>query len=174
MIQRIILLLILIISLLPPCAGASEEAALYSKAVTAAKSGQTDFAYMYYNSLARNYPQSKYREKVLFVQGEYCYQLPQYAKSKKALQEFIRDYPDSDGKLFALAYLYKIAEYEKDKTTVEKLKKEILIFKQVGLIFKEFKDYKYNSPLYHRYRAVFHIDNVEFYIGGQLFAKVSY
>jgi len=67
-----------------------------------------------------------------------------------------------------------MAQHEKDEPLIENLKKEILTFKQVGLVFKEFKEYTYRSPLYRTYKAVFRIDQVEFYVGGKLFATVAY
>jgi hypothetical protein len=170
---------------------AEGEAQLYRKAVQAAKAGRTDFAFMYYNDLGRDYPYSKYREDVLFVQGEYYGQSRNYAESAKAFNVLIHEYPQSQGRLFALAYLYAMAQREKGIEAIagryaeptvaarqealsESLKKEILTFKQVGLVFTEFKEYTYRSPLYQTYKAVFHIDKVEFYVGGELFATVAY
>ena len=39
---------------------------MYSKAVKFAKAGQSDFAFMQYSKLLRNYPKSKYRDQALF------------------------------------------------------------------------------------------------------------
>lgn len=153
---------------------AGEEVQLYRKAVKAAKSDHVDFAFMYYNSILRNYPQSKYREDALFALGEYDYQLPNYAEAAQMFESFIADYPQSPGRLFALAYLYKVAEIQENQSMIDDLKKEILTFRQVGLVFKEFKEREYHSPLERIHRAVFHIDMVEFYIAGDLFAQVSY
>ncbi|MCK5180864.1 MAG: hypothetical protein KAR32_15130, partial [Candidatus Omnitrophica bacterium] len=36
---------------------------VYSMAFEFAKTGQEDFAFMYFNELMRNYPESKYREQ---------------------------------------------------------------------------------------------------------------
>ena len=141
---------------------AENESQLYAKAVKAAKTGNPDFAFMYYNAIARNYPQSKYREQILFAKGEYFFQLPQYGQAAEMFKAFLTDYPDSNGKLFALVYLFRIAEFEKNKSQLNDLKKAIVTFKQVGFIFKEFKEYKNRSPLYRPYRAVFHIDKVDF------------
>lgn len=153
---------------------AGEEVQLYRKAVKAARAGKTDFAFMYYNAILRNYPQSEYREDALFALGEYNYQLPNYAEAARMFASFIADYPQSPGRLFALAYLYKIAKIQENQSLIDDLKKEILTFRQVGLVFKEFKEREYHSPLERIHRAVFHIDMVEFYIAGDLFAQVSY
>ncbi|MBI5150028.1 MAG: tetratricopeptide repeat protein [Candidatus Omnitrophica bacterium] len=158
-----------------PVAGhAGTEDQLYRKAMAAAKAGQLDFAFMYYNQLDREYPRSRYRDQVLFVKGEYYYQMLGYAEAVRLFQTLLQDYPDSGGKLFALVYLYKMAEAGRDQAALEEAKKEILTFRQVGLIFKESKEYKYQSAFRQDYLAVFRIDKVEFYKGGELFATVSY
>ena len=152
---------------------AGEEDALYAKAIQAARSGRSDFAFMYYNQLDRDYPRSRYREQVLLAKGEYFYELPAYIQAKEVFEKFLEEYPQSPGKLFILVYLYKIAEAEGKTDSAENLKKEIVTFRQVGLVFKETKEYKYASPFYRNFRAVFYIDKVEFYRGGELFATVA-
>ena len=160
--------------LLVPASGYAGEAdALYAKALQAARAGRVDFAFMYYNQIDSEYPHSRYREQVLFAKGEYFYELPAYAQAKEIFEKVLDEYPQSPGKLFVLSYLYKIAEAEGKTGLAENFKKEILTFRQVGLVFKEAKEYKYSSPFYRNFRAVFYIDKVEFYRGGELFAAVS-
>ena len=161
--------------LLVPASGYAGEAdALYARAIQAARAGRIDFAFMYYNQLDRDYPRSRYREQVLFAKGEYFYALPAYAQAAEIFEKVIAEYPQSPGKLFALVYLYKIAGAQGKADAIEDFKKEILTFRQVGLVFKETKEYKYPSPFSQGCRAVFYIDKVEFYRGGDLFAAVSY
>ena len=160
--------------MMPLSGHAGEEDQLYRKAVAAARAGNTDFAFMYYSELDRDYPHSRYRDQALFAKGEYYYQLPGYPEATRIFQSFVQDYPNSDGKLFALVYLYKMAEAGQDQAALEEAKKEILTLRQVSLIFKESKEYKYRSASFQDYRAVFRIDKVEFYKGGELFATVSY
>lgn len=159
---------------IPASGYAGEADALYVKALQAARGGRVDFAFMYYSELERKYPNSRYREEALFAKGEYYYQLPGYAEAGKIFNTLIRDYPKSPSSLFALAYLYKIAEATQDTESLEQLKKDIVAFQQVGLIFKESKEYKYPSPLHSAYRAVVRIDTMEFYRGGELFVTVAY
>ena len=159
--------------LAPVCGSAGEEDALYAKAIQAARSGRIDFAFMYYNQLDRDYPRSRHREQILFAKGEYFYELPAYPEAVKLFSVLLQEYPKSPAKLFALMYLYKIAEAGQDARALENFKKEVLTFRQVGLVFKETREYKYQSPFYRAYRAVFYIDKVEFYRGGELFAAVS-
>ena len=152
---------------------AGEEDVLYAKAIQAARSGRIDFAFMYYNQLDREYSRSRYRDQVLLAKGEYFYELPAYVQAKEVFEKLLQEYPQSPGKLFILAYLYKIAAAEGKAELTENLKKEILTFRQVGLVFEETKEYKYPSPFYRNFRAVFYIDKVEFYRGGELFATVA-
>lgn len=153
---------------------AAEDALLYSKAVQAARAGHADFAFMHYNALLRDYPHSKFREQALFAVGEYYFRLPYYSKTVAALNDLVKDYPASTGKLFALAYLYRIAEEEKNQEKLDELKKQIITFERVGFVFKEFKEYRYQSPLDRNHQAVFHIDKVEFFVGGDRFAQISF
>lgn len=172
--HKIILLSLGFMLCLTSLAGAESEAQIYRKAVQAARAGQADFAFMYYNSLAQDYPHSSHREEAIFAVGAYYVQMRIYPRAKDALNAFVKDYPQSGARLFALAYLHAIAESAKEANTLDALKKEIIAFKQVGLVFKEFKEYKYRSPLDQSYKAVFHIDKVEFYREGELFASVAY
>ncbi len=159
--------------LIPALGHAGEADALYARAIQAARSGRMDFAFMYYNQLDRDYPRSRYREQVLFAKGEYFYELSAHVQAREAFGKFLEEYPQSPGKLFVLAYLYKIVEAEGKAEPVENFKKEILTFRQVGLVFKETKEYKYPSPFYRNFRAVFYIDKIEFYREGELFVAVS-
>lgn len=172
--RKTLIILSYFIFLMPLGAYAGAEDQLYRKALAEAKAGRADFAFMYYNQLDREYPHSRYRQEILLAKGEYHYQLPNYKEATQLFQELNRDYPESGGRLFTLAYLYKMAQVAADQTALEEAKKEILSLRQLGLIFKESKEYKYPSPLFGSYRAVFRIDNVEFYRGGELFATVSY
>lgn len=155
-------------------ARAESEAHIYRKAVHAAKAGKTDFAFMYYNALSRDYPDSRYRREFLFAKGEYYFAMPNYQDAAAAFDAFLKEFPEDEGRLIVSAYLYRIAQIRKDKTRLTQIKKEIVNFQQVGLVFKEFKEKMYLSPMRHAYRTVFHIDKVEFYREGGLFAEVSY
>lgn len=152
---------------------AGEADGLYARAIQAARSGRSDFAFMYYNQLDREYPRSRYREQVLLAKGEYFYELPAYVQAREAFEKLLQEYPQSPGKLFILAYLYKIAAAQGKADLAGNLKKEILTFRQVGLVFEETKEYKYPSPFYRDFQAIFYIDKVEFYRGGELFATVA-
>ena len=172
--RKIIILCLWVILCLTSLARAESEVHIYRKAVQAAKAGKTDFAFMYYSALSRDYPDSRYRREFLFAKGEYFFWMPNYPEAAAAFEAFLKDFPDAEGKLVVLAYLYRIAQIQKDNARLEQIKKEIVGFKQVGLVFKEFKESRYLSPMHYAYRIVFHIDKVEFYREGGLFAEVSY
>jgi outer membrane protein assembly factor BamD (BamD/ComL family) len=147
-------------------------AKIYSKAVQFAKAGQGHFAFMQYNNLLRNYPMSPYRNRALFATGEYYYQVADLREAEVAFKMFLNENPDSEERLYALAYLLSIAV--KNISPVEHLEREIMNLQQVSLIFRESKEITYRSPLYQDYKTVIHIDRIEFYMEGKLFAKVSY
>ena len=147
---------------------------MYSKAVKFAKAGQDHFAFMHYNELLRNYPMSEYREQALFAIGEYYFRMPDFQEAAEAFQTFLKDYPDSEEKLYALAYLLNIANKDKIELSVQSLEKQIINLQQVSFVFRESKEVSYRSPLNQHYKTVIHIDKIEFYVEGELFAKVSY
>ena len=129
---------------------------------------------MYYNALSRDYSDSKYRHKFLFAKGEYYFWMPDYQEAKDTFEDLLKEFPETDGKLVVLAYLYRIAQIQKDNVRLDQITKEIVSFRQVGFVFKEFKENQYLSPMHYAYRVIFHIDKVEFYREGGLFAEVSY
>ena len=147
---------------------------VYSKAVKFAKAGQDHFAFMQYNDLLRNYPMSKYREQALFALGEYYFQMPNLRKAREYFDTYLKEFPDSKERLYALAYLLNIAGQNKNDTVIQELEKQIINLQQVSLIFRDSKEISYRSPLYRKYNTVIHINNIEFYVEGELFAKVSY
>ena len=152
----------------------SEDRELYDHAVRSAKSGDKDFAFMYYTQILRDYPKSQITESVLFAQAEYYAFLPDYKQASALFNRFIREYPNSKTKLFVLGHLLRIAEIQKDPQRIQELKKEITTFKQVSFVFRDFKEFKYISPCSGKYSAIFRIDTVEFFLEGELFAKVSF
>jgi len=174
MFLRIFIIFSLIITLCSPAAMAGEDARLYAQARKMAKSGQTDFAFMQYQAILRNYPKSRFTEQALFADGEYNFTIQDYAQAKTAFQAFLAQYPQSRGRLFALAYLWRITRAQNDEAAAKDFEKEMIAQKQVSLVFRDRKEYKYLSPLNHTFKAAIHIDKIEIYMEGELFAKISY
>ncbi|MFA5087967.1 MAG: outer membrane protein assembly factor BamD [Candidatus Omnitrophota bacterium] len=166
-----ILLAVLIFSL-PVYAG--EDAVLYSMAVHSAKHGRMDFAFIRYHSILRDFSASPYREQASFAIAEYYFTIPDYRAAKEQFDSFLTNYPDSKGKFFALAYLYKIALVGEDAALAEDLAKQIINIRQTSSLFGKSKVYSYRTPLYRRLKAVSKAEGLEFYSGGELFAKILY
>jgi len=146
----------------------------YSKAVKHAKAGQNDFAFMHYNKLLRNDPMSKYRDRALFATGEYYFQISGFKQAALAFQSLVDEYPESSGRLYALAYLLSIANKDNNRLSAEGLERQIIDLQQVSFVFRESKKIVYKSPLNQNYKTIIHIDKIEFFVEGELFAKVSY
>jgi outer membrane protein assembly factor BamD (BamD/ComL family) len=150
-----------------------EDGELYSNARESAKSGNLNFAFMYYRQILDDFPASKYSEQALFGTGEYYFLTLNFRESASSFIKFIGDYPQSKAKPFALMYLLKIAEKE-ERLLMDDFKKDIMGLKQSIFLFKDYKEHKYRSPLLRELKAVYYIDKVEFYVQGELFAKISY
>jgi hypothetical protein len=172
--MKIISCLLFFVLLIPTAVGAGEDSRLYSMAVKAARAKDQDFAFMRYRTIVIEYPKSIHRAQALFAQGEYYFQQTNFPEAKKAFQALIIEFPALDANLFALMYLFKIADLEQKNDLVSEYTKNIATLKQVSLVFRDFKEFEYLSPLWRKHKAVFHIDNVEFFVEGQLFAKISF
>jgi len=159
----------------PGSLGASSSGhELYAKAVKFARSGQDHFSFMHYNQLLKNFPSSKYREQALFATGEYYFQNSGFQQAVDAFQTFLDEYPDSDKRLYALAYLLNMTQKGKADFSVPDLEKQIIDLQQVSLVFRESKKVVYRSPLHKSHKVIIHIDKIELYVEGELFAKVSF
>jgi uncharacterized protein YihD (DUF1040 family) len=146
----------------------------YKTAIQAAKTKEMDLCYLYLDSFLRGCPGSKLRDRVLFASGEYNFSRNNFKQATTNFVELVDDYPDFKGKLFALAYLYKIAESAGQEELMEKLKTEIVTFKRVSLLFRNSQKYVYKSPLLKRHKVVYYIDRVEFYLDGESFAQIPF
>ncbi len=169
-ISIIALLLILIYGL----GYAQDDKELYSKAVNAARTKDSGFAYMYFKEILSEFPDSRYRPEAIFASGEYYFSVNNYSYASEFFTRFVTDYPDSKAEIFALAYLLKIAEIRGQEASVKELKDLIINSKRLILVFKEFKVSRYNSALQNKYKAIYYIDKIEFYINGELFEKISF
>jgi len=153
---------------------AGEDKRLYSEAVRAARKGKDDFAFMKFNLILEMHPKSKLLERALFATGEYYFQIRNYYDASVTFKKFVLDYPNSKAKLFALVYLLEIARKLEKERLINAIEKEIVTFWQVSLFFRNYKTYKYTSPFSKRYKALYFIDRVEFYIDGQFLTKAFF
>jgi len=171
---RIFFFLVLFIFLIQYNGYSQEDKSLYLQATRAARSGKIDFAFMNFRKLLNEYPESKYRQQALFGTGEYYFSIGDYEDAVQSFNKFINSYPESEAKSFAIAYLLHIAKRKGEETVVEKLEKELIGFQQSSLLFRDFEELQYLSPLYKNYKALNFIDKIEIYIDNEIFAKISF
>jgi len=153
---------------------AGSAAFFYEEGIRAAKSGNLDKAFMSFRALIREHPKSKLKEKALFGLGEYYFHIVDYYDASLMFTRLINDYPNSKSRIFCLAYLLEIAKKQQNQDLIEKLEKHILTFQQHSFIFRDYKEYVYSSPFSKKYKAVYFIDKIEFYVDGELFTTIRY
>ena len=168
------LFLCLLIFLFPHKAFSQEDKNLYFQGLRAARSGERDFAFMYFHTLVRDFPESEYSKEALFAAGEYYFSLGDYYDAGRMFSRIIDDYPESLAKLFATAYLLKIAKNEQKESVVEKLKKDLIALQQVSLLFRDFKELRYLSPLRKSYKALYFINKIKILIDENIFAEIHF
>jgi len=155
-------------------ARAQEGKEAYSAGLQALKGGDSDFAYMYFKSFVKANPRSSRVQGALFSVAEYSFWKNNYYEAKKYLIYYIKKYPNAQERIFAIAYLLKLAEELGEKSVIEMLQKEVLSKRQMVFLFKNSKEYTYRSLSRKKHKVIYYIDRVEFYIDGKLLTKVSY
>lgn len=155
-------------------AHSQQNESLYLQGLNAAKSGNLDFAFINFHAFLNSHSGSAKVEPVTFTIGEYYFLTKNYRDAFSIFNKFINKYPDSKARPFAFAYLMKIGEIYAKEEFVENIKKEIVTFKQVGLLFSNFKEYVYRSLSFKEYKLVYFIDKAKFYINGELFSEIPY
>ena len=147
---------------------------IYSKAVRSVKEGEIDFAFMNFHWIRINHPESEYFKDALFATGEYYFSVGDYRNADECFNQFIDQFSKDRARIFASVYLLEIAKKETDVALIKSLTKEIFTSEQLSLLFRDYKEYYYISPLSKIYKATYFIDKVEFHIDGKLFTQVSY
>lgn len=153
---------------------ADEDVSLYRQAVKAAKAKNFDAAFMDLKVFLETSPGSKFAEGASFSMGEYYFKISAYADALLAFNNFLVKYPGSKAKVFALIYLAKIARAQNNPELAENLEKAVIAEKQIALLFRNSKEFRFQSPFLKKYRAVYFIDRIEFYIDGVSFAQIHY
>lgn len=149
-----------------------EDLSLYREGIKAARAGDVEFAFMNFRQLLTGFPKSQFTEKTLFSLGE-CYYL--FSDYKSAYETFIRiieNNPQSETKIFILAYCLEFARKDGKEELAKSIKKEIVTDRQLSLLFSDFKEHTFESI--RSYKAIYFIDKVEIYIDEELFIKVPY
>jgi outer membrane protein assembly factor BamD (BamD/ComL family) len=153
---------------------AQEESWLYGTAIDEAKRGNHEFSFLQLHSLVTSFPKTQYLEKALFAIGEYHFMDNNFAEAADTFSQLLEKFPDSKSTVFAMAYLLKIAQRRGAEDLAAKLEKTIATFHKLSLVFRNSKEFTYNSIFQHKYKVVYYIDKVEFYKDGEPFAQVSY
>jgi len=147
---------------------------LYEAAQESVQNGDIDFAFMYFHSLLDYAGASLYYEQALFATGEYYWRINDFYNAEKSFMDFIKHYPHSKGLPFAIVYLLRINREAQNREVASDLRKKVIAFQQLSLLFSEFKELLYKSPLGLEYKALYFIDRVEIYINGELFEKIHF
>ena len=173
---KIVTCLVFILGSIVLCADlyAQEDFRLYQEAIQAAKQGKPEFAFMHFHSLLKFSSASYYYAQAVFATGEYYYSIGNFRQAAEQFNLFLQKYPDSDAFPFAAIYLLKIYKAAGWTQGEHELKKHIIQFVQLSLLFREFKEHVYWSAMNINYKARYFIDKVEFYINGTLFEKVNF
>ncbi|MFH1062147.1 MAG: outer membrane protein assembly factor BamD [Candidatus Omnitrophota bacterium] len=173
--KKNVLLLIVFISVMSGAifGYAQEDADLYLSAKQSVKDGDRDFAFMQFHSLLQLSTTSLYYHDALFATGEYYFALANYYDAQSAFAKFIELFPRSEALPFAVVYLLKMEQVQQQDKQYD-LKKKVITFKQLSLLFSEYKEYLYKSPLGLNYKAIYFIDRVEIYINEELFETVYF
>lgn len=168
-----ILLLALTGSLCPP-SEAKSNSSLMAQASREVKNGQIEFALMRYRAILRNKPESKHTNKALFALGEYFFMHSNYEYAGDFFLQYVDSQKKSSKSLFALAYLLKIAQIKNDQALAQNYEQQIKSLYPQSFIFRDLKEYKYNSPLSRQHKAVYSIDQINFYVEDMSIAKIQY
>ncbi len=170
----IILSLLLQGYFLVPCARASEADSVWKEAVRFVQQKEPDFAFMDFQTIVQNYPDCPYALPAQFAEGEYYFLQDNLEMASSAFENFCAKYPRHEEALIALAYLFKIAQIQKNPDAIKDYHHKIASFQQLGFIFNEKKSFTFLSGFGREHKLVFYIDRIELYVDGQLFTQVSF
>lgn len=153
---------------------ANEEKRCYKLGVAASRRGDTDAAFMYFREVVRGSVNSPYYDEALFATGEYYFLHHILHEASAAFSRFLELYPDNPNRIFALAYLLKIAQEKNEPYLAARVRHQIVTMQQVSLLFRDSKQYEYTSCLTRNLKVIYYIDKVEFYANGELFTTIPY
>ena len=136
-------------------------------------SPQTDFLFMQYRKISRESPQTKKGLDALFAMGEYYFLMSDFQNAKESFQAFLKDGKNKFQKFFAYAYLLKMAELNHDQQSIKQISKDLAQFRRNIFVFRNTKQYKFNSPLKRSHKIICSIGKVEFIVEEKSFAKLS-
>lgn len=166
---------------LSSCAFLSEGSTYYDAARIAAARQNYDAAFMNLKAFLRNDPKSKYSPTACFALGEYYLDRSDYLDSAMTLFNYINDYPNDKGVIFAELIIYKIATQirnDKDisfseKDLVEAIRKKILSRSMFFMFLNNSKSFAYRSLFGNIYTAYDYVDKVKVMRNDKLFLELT-
>lgn len=170
----IILSLLLQGCLLAPCVKASEADLKWKEAIRLAQQDEPDFAFMAFQAIVQDYPDSRWALSAAFAQGEYYFLQNNLQMASDAFESFCAKYPRHEEALIALAYLFKIAQIQKNPDTTKEYHNRVASFHQLSFVFKENKSFMFLSGFGHKHKLVFTIDKTTLYVDDKLFTEVPF
>ena len=157
--------------------GLDDARALYDEAVRCVKARETDFAFMGFRNVVRDFPETWFGRESIFAIAEYYYNNKQYEDAISQLKEYINNKPDPRGCVFAKLYLLKIIDQmdnpdAEDKAMSLDIKKELLS-KPYFLVLTEYKKTSYISPFQNRFTIKRYPGNMDIYRDAELFVRLT-
>ncbi|MDD5614255.1 MAG: hypothetical protein PHQ54_04195 [Candidatus Omnitrophica bacterium] len=172
--KQVIISFLLFFLFLASFADAQNDKAIFKRALRSAKNGKTDFAFCDFHLLVELHRGSFHYSESLFAVGEYYFATKAYGHAKNIFLKILDVNPASKTKIFVKSYLLEIAKIEGDTDSVTEIRKSIISSEQLSLLFRDFKEYAYVSPMFKSHRVVYFIDRIEFFIDDKLFSEIYY
>jgi hypothetical protein len=156
------------------CVKASEADLDWKEAVGSAKQGENDFAFMDFQTIVNDCPNSRYCMAAKFAQGEYYFLENNLQMASDEFKSFYAQYPQHQEALVALAYLFKIAQIQDRPADMKEYRDQAASFRQLTFIFNEKKFFKFLSGFQRKHKMVYYINKVDLYVNGKLFTEVPF
>lgn len=152
---------------------AQDDLKLYKQGIKSSANSRFDAAFLHFNLLSQRFPESGLKPDALFAVGEYYFSQNNLTQAKNFFNRINEQFPDSKGRIFALAYLFVIADKEQDILLAQEIRKTIIKLQAIRLIFSDYKEYGYFSGMSNDYRAFYYIDKIEIHLAGKLFTTIK-
>jgi outer membrane protein assembly factor BamD (BamD/ComL family) len=156
-----------------PVVKAADADILWNRAISMAKQGQMDMAFIDFRMLVHSYPDARQKPTAQLGLGEYHFSHHSFSLAAKEFKDFYNQYPKRQDSVIALAYLYKMAQMNGQNHLMEEYRQKIISSRQVAFIFKDSQSFRYVSGFQHKYEVVFYIDKIEVWVNGNFFVSVS-
>lgn len=166
---------------LSSCATFSDSGVYYRQAYQEAKRKNFDGAFMRLRASLNEDPHSPYAPRVAFAIGEYYLDNNDYLDAVVAFRNYIENYPNDRGVVFAELIIYKMfTELKpaknvpiKEKDLLEGIRKKMFSRPVFFIFFENSKIFSYGSLFGNRYTAFDYIDKVKVMRNDKLFLELS-